>query len=64
MSQTATGSIASGVYGSGGFPFILFLFIVSTALLIKELVGQYDCCDCRCVTLSILQSKNWNDVWM
>ena len=41
MSQTATGSIASGVYGSGVFPFSLFLFIVSTALLIKELVCYF-----------------------
>ena len=55
MSQTATGSIASGVYGSGIFPYSLFLFIISTALLIKELVGKWDGCDSRCVILSILQ---------
>ena len=38
MSQTSQGSIGSGVYGSGVFPFSLFLFIIANIMFFKELV--------------------------
>lgn len=40
MSQNENGKIMSGVYGSGTFPFSLFLFLLSTGLLVKELVSE------------------------
>ena len=38
MSQTSQGSIGSGVYGSGFFPFSLFLLIIANIMFFKELV--------------------------
>lgn len=70
ISKSPDGAIPSGVYGSGVFPYSLFLFLVATFFLFKELVCGFGCFEAilpliaSIVSSEIHRSVKWSDVWM